>query len=152
MATVAGPPSCSGSPWKRCAIAWRSTALRLAGAASGSAGEFPGWLPIRCATVGPMRLLSWLVAAVAMLALAGPAAAQVYSWTDERGVVHYTADPASVPPAFRTPDMPAASEPVVVERHGGWESWGVPQATKPMGTTVQFAPGEPIVVAARLNG
>jgi hypothetical protein len=99
-----------------------------------------------------MSLLGALVAALALLALAGPAAAQVYSWTDERGVVHYTADPASVPPAYRTPDMPAASEAVTVERRGGWESWGVPPPVKPAGTTIQFSPGEPIIVAASLNG
>jgi hypothetical protein len=100
-----------------------------------------------------MRSLSALVAALAVLALAGPTAAQVYSWTDERGVVHYTADPASVPPAYRTPDMPAASEAVTTERHRGWETWGVaPQPVKPAGTTIQFSPGEPIIVAASLNG
>ena len=106
----------------------------------------------KAARVSPMPFTSALVAALAVLLLAGPATAQVYSWTDERGVVHYTADPASVPPAFRTPDMPAASEPVVVERRSGWESWGVPQAVQPAATTVQFSPGEPIVVAAQLNG
>ena len=99
-----------------------------------------------------MPLLGALVAALVLLALAGPAAAQVYSWTDERGVVHYTADPASVPPAYRTPDMPTASEAVATERRGGWETWGVPQPVKAAGTIVQFSPGEPIVVTASLNG
>lgn len=99
-----------------------------------------------------MRPVTALVVALTLLVLAGHATAQVYSWTDERGVVHYTADPASVPPAYRTPDMPAASEPVVVERQGGWETWGVPQVVRPAVTTVQFSPGDPIVVAAQLNG
>jgi hypothetical protein len=100
-----------------------------------------------------MQLLGALVSVLALLALAGPAAAQVYSWTDERGVVHYTADAAAVPPAHRTPDMPVATRPITVERPGsGWETWGVPQVIKPVVTTVQFSPGEPIVVAARLNG
>jgi hypothetical protein len=104
-----------------------------------------------------MPLRSALVAALALLALSSPAFAQVYSWTDERGVVHYTADPAAVPPAYRTSDMPVATEPVLVsppteQRRGGWETWGVPQVVKPATTTVQFSPGEPIVVAAHLNG
>ena len=99
-----------------------------------------------------MRLLSALVVALGCLALAGPAVAQLYSWTDERGVVHYTADPAAVPPAFRTPDMPLPTDPVSVDRQGGWETWGVTQPARPAVTTVQFSPGEPIVVTARLNG
>jgi hypothetical protein len=99
-----------------------------------------------------MRLLGVPVVMVVLLVLAGPARAQVYSWTDDRGVVHYTADPASVPPAYRTPDMPVSTQPVVVDRHVGWETWGIPQAVKPAATTVQFSPGEPIIVAARLNG
>jgi hypothetical protein len=48
--------------------------------------------------------------------------------------------------------VPPATEPVAIERKGGWETWGVPQVVRPAATTVQFSPGEPIVVAAHLNG
>lgn len=84
-----------------------------------------------------------------LLVLATPAAAQVYTWTDENGVVHYTADPWTIPPQYRPGEMPAPPAP---RAPGGWESWGVAPAVVPAGITVQFTPGDPIVVNARLNG
>ncbi len=91
-----------------------------------------------------------LVVAGLLLALttASPAAAQVHTWTDENGVVHYTADPWSIPPQHRPENMP----PAAPRPSGGWETWGVTAAPAPSGVTVEFTPGDPIVVQARLNG
>jgi hypothetical protein len=92
-----------------------------------------------------------LAAGVAVLLLASSAHAQLYNWTDANGVVHYTADPAAIPSQHRPSDVQLMPS---VTPSRGWESWGVtPPAPPPMpGLTVQFTPGDPIVVPARLNG
>ena len=98
-----------------------------------------------------MRAVTVLGAVLGLLVLTTPSAAQLYSWTDANGVVHYTSDPATIPPEHRPADlqpMPTAAP------SRGWASWGVapaPTATT-AGVTVQFTPGDPIVVPARLNG
>ena len=95
--------------------------------------------------------------AVAVLALgillgaAGPASAQIYRWTDERGEVRFSQGIQSVPPQFRggavavgaanspTPPAPSASE--------------APSDAAPTGVArIQFTPGRPILVSARING
>ena len=96
-----------------------------------------------------MRFSIALAAALTLLVMS-PALAQVYTWTDERGVVHYTADPSTIPTQHRPADVPAPAPP---RGPGGWESWGVaPAVVAPAGVTVRFTPGEPIVVNAHLNG
>ena len=90
---------------------------------------------------------------VGMLA-AAPAAAQLYSWTDAQGVVHYTADYWSIPAEFRPTDVPPPA-PAAAPVQQGWSTWGVatPKAAPTVPSlTVEFTPGEPIVVTARLNG
>jgi aspartyl protease/uncharacterized protein DUF4124 len=76
-----------------------------------------------------------------------PSAAQPYTWTDETGAIHYTADPRAIPPQYRPEGLPASPgtpEPVLEV---------TPPAQVPAaGTVVPFSPGQPIVVAARLNG
>ena len=71
------------------------------------------------------------------------AAAQLYKWTDESGATHYTADPWTIPLKFRPKDLPAPSV-------------APPQPPAIIGTkaatVVQFTPGDPIIVTARLNG
>jgi hypothetical protein len=85
-------------------------------------------------------------AGLALLLVAGclaatPALADLYTWTDAEGVVYYTSDLASIPPAFRDtatlistpqarPAPPATSEP----------------------TELRVTPGAPIIAEARLNG
>ena len=85
-------------------------------------------------------------AGLALLLIAGglaatPALAELYKWADAEGVVYYTSDLASIPPAFRDaatlidtpqarPAPPAASEP----------------------TALRVTPGAPIIAEARLNG
>ncbi|HYE92271.1 MAG TPA: aspartyl protease family protein [Terriglobales bacterium] len=96
-----------------------------------------------------------LLALALVLTTAAPAAAQLYTWTDENGVVHYTADAAAIPPQFqpgvnRPTPTPAAPVPVASDP---WSSWGKPVVSAPAaGTVVEFSPGDPIVVNARLNG
>src|SRR4030095_7292066 len=94
---------------------------------------------------------SWTVfrALLIVLLLATPALAQVYTWTDENGIVHYTADPWTIPPQYRPGDLPATAP----RAPGGGEPGGAaPPLMPPAGRTVRFTPGEPIVVNARLNG
>jgi hypothetical protein len=88
-----------------------------------------------------------------LVSLASPALAQLYTWTDANGVVHYTADPASIPAKHRPADL-APLPPSTPQTGHGWETWGLgaPAAASANGVTVQFVPGEPIVVSARLNG
>ena len=85
-----------------------------------------------------------------MLLAASPASAQLYTWTDEKGTVHYTADPYTIPPQFRPADLPPTPPPTASDP---WSAWGKPTVTAPpAGAVVQFSPGAPIVVSARLNG
>ena len=77
------------------------------------------------------------------------AAQPLYTWTDENGVTYYTADPWSIPLKYRPdglPKQPPASAPgSVVDQP--------PAIVGPkMATVVQFTPGDPIIVTARLNG
>lgn len=98
-----------------------------------------------------MRAWMTLGALLVLLVTATPAVAQLYTWTDEHGVVHYTADPFSIPLQHRPAGLPAAAP--APRAPGGWEGWGVtPTTVAPTGLTVQFTPGEPIVVNAHLNG
>jgi predicted aspartyl protease len=88
-----------------------------------------------------------LLAALALAALSpGPAAAQVYRWTDDQGVIHYSTGIESVPERHRggaemllaptAPATPPAS----------------PAAAPAGAVTIPFAPGGPIRVSARING
>jgi hypothetical protein len=110
-----------------------------------------------------VRLTAALVSVVA-LTVASPAWAQLYTWTDELGTTYYTADPWAVPPEFRpddipllppepptvqseaTPAMPAAPGPSLTRAANG------PRLVAAGETVVEFTPGDPIVVTARLNG
>ena len=101
----------------------------------------------RLLAVGIAVLLATVVLDGALVVRA--AAQPLYTWTDENGVTYYTADPWSIPPKYRPdglPKEPPASAPgLAVEQ---------PPAivgTK-VATVVQFTPGDPIIVTARLNG
>ena len=83
---------------------------------------------------------------IAVIVTVGTSEAQLYQWTDEQGVVHYTADRQSIPAVHRdaarvlNPPQPRAGVP----------SAPAPPADDP--TVVPYAAGGPIVIAARLNG
>ena len=97
-----------------------------------------------------MAMRGIALAVVLVLSAAAPVFAQLYTWTDENGVVHYTADPYTVPRQFRSGDVAPTPAP---RSNDAWSAWGKPAVTAPpAGAVVQFAPGAPIVVAARLNG
>lgn len=85
-----------------------------------------------------------LASASALLVLmtAAPAGAQLYRWTDAQGVVRYTNDPTTIPPAHReratdigSPAPRAAPPPPVEER-----------------AVAPFTAGGPINVAASIDG
>ena len=99
-------------------------------------------------------VVALVVGTLMVVGVAGPAAAQLYSWTDAQGVVHYTSDYWSIPAEHRPSDVPPPP-PVPAPAHQGWSTWGTatPKAAPTVPSlTVEFTPGEPIVVAARLNG
>jgi predicted aspartyl protease len=83
--------------------------------------------------------LVWLITVVAA---AGPAAAQLYQWTDAAGVVRYTNDLATIPPAYRDGARDVGSpQPRAPEPRPTVES-----------TVIPFAAGGPILAAVSLNG
>ena len=86
-----------------------------------------------------------LAAVLVVLATGAPAAAQLYRWTDEHGTTYYTADPWSMPPQHRPDDLPLLPPEAPPARVA------VPP-TLSRGTVVEFTPGDPIIVTARLNG
>lgn len=85
------------------------------------------------------------IALAALTALAAPAGAQLYRWTDADGVVRYTNDLQAIPSAFRA----------------GAQDIGSPQARPPAPappppavdpTVIPFSAGGPIRTAVHLNG
>jgi hypothetical protein len=86
--------------------------------------------------------LAMLAALLAAVLWPLAADAQLYRWKDASGVVHYTGDLASIPPAFRD----------------SVQDVGSPQARPPepastIGSTIiPFATGAPILAAAAVNG
>lgn len=90
----------------------------------------------------PVLLLAVVAACVA------PAAAQVYRWVDEYGVVHYGQGIDAVPERYRGSAVlqgyharPAAPPKAEASPHAA--------AAGP--TTIPYTPGQPIVVVGRLN-
>lgn len=91
-----------------------------------------------------------LAALLITLVAVGPArSAQLYRWTDEAGVTHYTAEPLAIPPAYReradvlTVPQPRPAPPAP------------PRPSGPPGAdaaVVPYTAGRPILVEARLNG
>jgi hypothetical protein len=93
-------------------------------------------------------LSAGLILGAVLSGAAGPASAQIYRWTDERGDVRYSQGINSVPPQARggailvsTPSQPAPAAPET------------PAASGAAGTArIPFTPGRPILVNARING
>ncbi|HZN51990.1 MAG TPA: aspartyl protease family protein [Methylomirabilota bacterium] len=85
------------------------------------------------------RGLALLLAAGCLSAT--PALAELYKWTDTAGVVYYTSDLASIPPAFRdsaTPISTPQARPA--------------QPAKSEPAALRVTAGAPITAEARLNG
>jgi Aspartyl protease/Domain of unknown function (DUF4124) len=93
--------------------------------------------------IGPLLL--------AIVALAGPAAAEIYRWTDDAGQNHYADGLDAVPERYR-----ARATPVGLRNSPASATTAVTEsAVRPGpsgGTIVRFAPGERILVDARVNG
>ena len=94
---------------------------------------------MKVARVVPVLALAMLLAVVG----AGPAVAELYRWTDDDGIQHYTADLESIPPKFR------ASATMSLSPHA---PDGVPQRPAADPTIVPYAAGSPLVVTVGVNG
>jgi predicted aspartyl protease len=83
---------------------------------------------------------------VAICAVAPCADAQVYHWVDDQGVVHYTTGIESVPERYRDAARALASSPVDAATPE------VPARGQTGSATIPFVAGQPIIVAAQING
>jgi predicted aspartyl protease len=90
-----------------------------------------------------------LVAALLML-LAWPTAspAEIYRWTDERGVTHYSEGFESVPEQYRARAAPTGLHNAPLESPAP----AAGRAVATGGTEIKFTPGREILVDVRLNG
>jgi predicted aspartyl protease len=100
--------------------------------------------------------MSRLVVAVFALALTWsaspwPAGAEIYRYTDERGQPHYVDGLEKVPPRYRAGAAPIGLRNAPVSASPG-PAAGTPAAGASGGTTIQFRPGERILVEATVNG
>lgn len=87
-----------------------------------------------------------LTAMVAICAVVTRADAQVYHWVDDQGVVHYTTGIESVPERYRDGARVLASSPADAPASDA------PVLGRTGGATIPFVAGQPIVVAAQING
>lgn len=94
------------------------------------------------------RFLPQILAVVALLAgAAGPAAAQFFRWTDDRGVTHYTEGLDSVPERHR-----ASATPLGYRNSPAASPATTRETPKSEQTVIRFTPGRHIIVNARVNG
>lgn len=92
-------------------------------------------------------MLRVALAALTLLAIAAPASAQFFRWTDEHGVTHYGEGLDAVPERYRATAVPLGLR----NSPPSSSSAGVPQQAR--GTTViRYTPGHPIMVDVRING
>lgn len=97
-----------------------------------------------------------LLAAVLTLALTWsllvlPAAAEIYRYTDERGQPHYVDGLEKVPPRYRAGATPMGLRNAPVSASPGPATDAGPAAASG-GTTIQYRPGERIIVEVTING
>ena len=81
----------------------------------------------------------------------GPVSAQIYRWTDERGEVRFSQGIQSVPPQLRGGAVAVgAANPSAAPAPSASDA---PSDAAPSGgARIQFTPGRPIMVNARING
>ena len=102
--------------------------------------------------MSPWYCLALAAAVLADVLMPTPAAAILYRWTDDSGVIHYTAEIQTVPAARRDR---VREIPTPQPRSGSaapQEEQEVPAETGTPNTVIKIAPGSPIVLPARLNG
>jgi Aspartyl protease/Domain of unknown function (DUF4124) len=112
------------------------------------------------ATLAPLASVA-LAAVILVAGLAGsPALAQMYRWTDDRGQAHYSQGIDSVPERFRPgatslpyQDAPAPSAPAPPTAPASPVAAGRGTGTDGTAglTVIDFTPGKPILVTARIN-
>lgn len=84
------------------------------------------------------------LALAGLLTGAGAASAQVFRWVDAEGSIHYSQGTESVPPKYRD-----SAVIIGYDRNDP----APPPAPPPLGIgRVRFTPGQPIMVAVRING
>lgn len=84
-----------------------------------------------------------LLAFALVIAATSPVAAALYRWVDGAGAIHYTSEPETIPPAYR-------SSAEILEHPSARTQ--EPSASPAPGAGVPFAGGAPIMVDALLNG
>jgi len=90
------------------------------------------------------RTGAWAAALLICASLPQGVGAQVYHWVDDQGTIHYSTGLESVPERYR-PEARALPVPAIRA-----ESEAVASASAI--TTIQFTPGAPILVSAKING
>ena len=90
-----------------------------------------------------LAALATVISLATTISLVGPAAAQLYRWTDAHNTTFYTTDRAGIPPAYRDSAVDIGSPtPGPVQ----------PAAPPPTpGVTIPYT-GGPLIVSALLNG
>jgi hypothetical protein len=96
------------------------------------------------------ELLSVAVLAAVVLTAPLSAWAQIYRWTDDQGKTHYSDGIESIPSRYRGAAVPIGFNSPAAPAGQSTNSSGPAAAAGP--TKIQFTPGRPIMVTARING
>lgn len=88
-----------------------------------------------------------LIALVALLALATPAHAQVFRYTDDNGNFFYVDGIHNVPERFRSSALPLGPRPAPAPAENEAAT-----STGAGAATIRYTPGQRIIVDARING
>lgn len=95
-------------------------------------------------------LLSLAALAAVVLSLPFGAWAQIYRWTDDQGKTYYSDGIQSVPSRYRAAAVPIGFNTPAAP---AGQPTGSSSPAAPAGPTkIQFTPGRPIMVTARING
>lgn len=100
----------------------------------------------------PRGLLS--IAAILAVLLAAPlgAWAQIYRWTDDQGKTHYSDGIESVPQRYRGTAVSVGYNTPAPSAPAGQSAGSSGPAAPGSPAKIQFTPGRPIMVTARING
>lgn len=98
----------------------------------------------------PRGLLSLAALAAVLLTAPFAAWAQIYRWTDDQGKTYYSDGIQSIPSRYRATAVPIGFNTPAAP---AGQSAGSSSPAAPAGPTkIQFTPGRPIMVTARING
>lgn len=96
-------------------------------------------------------LATALALALTWLVLPVPLAAEIYRYTDERGQPHFVDRLENVPPRYRAGATPMGLRNAPVSASPAPADGAAPPSASG-GTTIEFRPGERILVEATING